>query len=66
VRPAVHPDEFIGGFLTTYPSLLLKPLRQGRIRFRAPPLAAGEMLQTLERQGLTLMGAALRGRVDEF
>lgn len=55
-----RPDDFIGHFLDQDASRVLDAVRRQRAGLQRPPYTASELLDTLERQGLTQTVARLR------
>jgi predicted nucleic acid-binding protein len=49
---AVHPDEFLLRLITQNPTRVCSVIHRQREALRNPPLSAGELLETLARQGL--------------
>lgn len=63
---AVHPDDFLLGFLAAQPQRVVEALRLQRARFRSPPISAEAMLDALGRQGVPRTAAALRPSTAQF
>jgi predicted nucleic acid-binding protein len=61
---ALYPDDFLIGLLKLAPSLVCAAVKRQRESLRNPPKTAGELLATLESQGLTRAVARLRSFAD--
>jgi hypothetical protein len=57
---AVHPDDFICDLLNLSPEAVYNSVRSVRLRLANPPKTADEYLETLERNGLTVLVSQLR------
>jgi len=55
-----HPDEFLLHLFNLAPSIVCAAARTHRARLKHPPKTTAEYLETLERQSLTQLVAALR------
>lgn len=63
---AQHPDNFVSGLLDLNTSRTLEAIRAQRENLRNPPNTATQLLDTLERQGLTQTVARLRPLADQI
>ena len=61
---AQHPDDFLLSLFDLAPGLVCSAVKRQREGLRNPPKSAGELLDTLESQGLTQVVARLRQFVD--
>lgn len=61
---AMHPDDFLVGLLELAPGPVCTAVKRQREGLRNPPRTAGELLATLEGQGLTQAAARLRPFVE--
>jgi hypothetical protein len=57
---AVHPDDFICDLLNLSPEAVYNSVRSVRLRLANPPKTVDEYLETLERNGLTVLVSQLR------
>lgn len=57
---AVHPDDFICDLLNLSPEAVYNSVRSIRLRLSSPPRTVEEYLETLERNGLTVLVSQLR------
>lgn len=63
---AQHPDAFINNFMDTDITQVCTAVQQQRAWLRNPPVSADQLLDTLERQGLTQTVARLRPLADQL
>jgi hypothetical protein len=56
---AIHPDDFLVGYLQRIPSKFCEAVRKVRARLKNPPYSVEEYLATLTRQGLVATVAQL-------
>jgi predicted nucleic acid-binding protein len=61
-----HPDEFLLHLFNLAPSIVCAAARTHRARLKHPPKTTAEYLETLERQSLTQLVAALRPYVTRL
>lgn len=60
---AQHPDEFVGHLISLDWRRVCTAVRNQRLSLR-PPVSIGQLLDTLERQGLPLSVSQLRPLAD--
>jgi predicted nucleic acid-binding protein len=60
---AIHPDDFVSDFTLTNPDQVLACLELQRARFRNPPYSNDELLDILEKRGLSRTVKNLRSMI---
>lgn len=63
---AQHPDDFVAALIGTNEDLACTAIREMRLRYKKPPMAAAEYLDSLKAKGLVKTAASLMLLIEQI